>query len=341
MSAADAPAGLRIELADATAFDFPLDEDSLLRAALRAGVPWPYECSVGGCGSCRFDLLEGEVEDLWPGAPGLGQRERARGRRLACQSRPLTPLRIKARLDEADPALRPARRMSVRLLQRRALGADMAEFTFESSGPAQFLAGQYALFHWPGVPGPRAYSMSNLPNPSGLWSFIVRRAPHGAGSRALFEGLLAGTQCDMDGPYGHAYYRQEAARDIVCVAGGSGLGPMLSIVRAFVARPAGRRLHIYYGVRDQRDLASADDLRALADARLADLTVVLSQPAASPAWSGATGFVHEQVERDLGGQARGMEHYLAGPPPMLDAMQDYLLLRAGVPHRQIHFDRFV
>ncbi len=338
---ADAPASLRIELGDATAFDFPLHEDSLLRAALRAGLPWPYECSVGGCGSCRFDLIEGEVEDLWPGAPGLGQRERARGRRLACQSRPLTALRIKARLDAIDPALHPARRMSVRLLQRRALSADMAEFTFESTEPAQFLAGQYALFHWPGVHGPRAYSMSNLPNHSGRWSFIVRRVPHGAGSRALFDGLIAGAQYDMDGPYGHAYYRQETPRDIVCVAGGSGLAPMLSIVRAFVARPAGRRLHIYYGVRNQHELASADDLQALADAGLVDLTVVLSQPAASPTWSGATGFVHEHVERDLGARARGMEHYLAGPPPMLDAMQDYLLLRAGVPHPQIHFDRFV
>ena len=59
--------------------------DTLLRAALRAGVGLSYECNSGGCGGCKFELLEGEVETLWADAPGLNERDRRRGRHLACQ----------------------------------------------------------------------------------------------------------------------------------------------------------------------------------------------------------------------------------------------------------------
>lgn len=78
--------------------------DTILRAALRAGFAFPYECNVGQCGSCRFELLKGEVEDLWPGAPALNERDRRKSRKLACQSRPISDCVIKVR---ADPDCAP------------------------------------------------------------------------------------------------------------------------------------------------------------------------------------------------------------------------------------------
>ena len=56
--------------------------ETLLRAALRAGLFFPYECSVGSCGSCKFRLEEGEVENLWPAAPALTERDHKRGSKL-------------------------------------------------------------------------------------------------------------------------------------------------------------------------------------------------------------------------------------------------------------------
>ena len=58
-------------------------DDSLLRAGLRAGFGLPYECSTGSCGTCKFELLDGEVADLWPDAPGLTERDKRKGRKLA------------------------------------------------------------------------------------------------------------------------------------------------------------------------------------------------------------------------------------------------------------------
>ena len=70
--------------------------DTILRAALRAGKGLSYECNSGGCGGCKFELIEGEVETLWPEAPGLSERDRKRGRHLACQCRALGEATIAA-----------------------------------------------------------------------------------------------------------------------------------------------------------------------------------------------------------------------------------------------------
>src|SRR6185503_11385505 len=108
-----------------------------------------------------------------------------------------------------------------------------------------FLPGQYALFTLPGVSGLRTYSMSNIDDGSGEWHFMVKRMPGGAGTAALFATPI-GTALDLDGPYGLAYLRRESPRDLLCIAGGSGLAPILSVVRAAVLEPAleGRQIHV-------------------------------------------------------------------------------------------------
>jgi toluene monooxygenase electron transfer component len=327
-----------IQIDGGPAFEVAADEDSLLRGALRAGIGFPHECSVGGCGACRFELLEGPMETLWPEAPGLSDRERKRGRRLACQSRPLGSCRIKVRCDAASrPPVAP-RRMTATVIERRALTPDMMRFTLEVPGGAPFLPGQYALLYLPGVRGARAYSMSNLPGADDTWQFVIRRVPGGQGSRFLFEHLEPGDSLPLDGPYGQAYLRP-GPRDVVCIAGGSGLAPMLSVARGVLAENGTRTVHFFLGLRTQSDICLADDVTRLAGARL-NSTVVLSEPSPEPAWDGATGFVHAEVERALGPTLGNFDHYFAGPPPMVEAVQEMLMVRHGVPFDQIHFDRF-
>src|ERR1700730_7945339 len=83
-------------------------DDSILRAGLRAGLGLSYECNVGSCGSCKFMLAEGEVEVLWPEAPGLTQRDHDRGVRLACLSQPRSNCVVKVILgDEYAAQIRP------------------------------------------------------------------------------------------------------------------------------------------------------------------------------------------------------------------------------------------
>lgn len=316
--------------------------DTLLQAALRAGVGLAYECSSGGCGSCRMDLLSGEVSDLWPQAPGLTARDRQRGRRLACQTVPLGAVRVKTRLDEACVPLHPPRRFSATLRAVQRVTHDLREFTFQGPAQAEFMPGQYALLRL-GTHGPqRAYSMSHLPNAQGIWQFIVRRVPGGAATGALFDRLQPGDTVTLDGPYGLAGLRP-LARDIVCVAGGSGLAPMLSIARAAapLLAAAGRRLHFFYGARTVADRAAQRllaDLPGFGERLLCH--EMISHPQPGEAWAGATGWVHDALDAALGERLAEHELYFAGPPPMAQAVLDLAMLHRGVPFTQLHWDRF-
>jgi toluene monooxygenase electron transfer component len=328
-----------IQIEGGDGFDVSADEDSLLRGALRAGVGFPYECGVGGCGNCRFDLVSGEMETLWPEAPGLSERERKRGKRLACQSRPLGDCVIRVRCaDDYRPAV-PTRRFQAVLTRRREIAPGMAEFVFAAPDPATFRPGQYGVFHPPGVAGPRAYSMSNLPNATGEWSFVIRRAPGGRGSNAMFDALSPGDALTLDAPYGSAYLREDNAREVVCVGGGSGVGPVVSVARAALKLGKENRVHLFEGARTLADLCvpallTPDELAAL------NYNPVLSAEPDDSSWSGARGFVHALVEQSLKLPVEAYEFYFAGPPPMIEAMQDLLVMRWKAPLAHIHFDKF-
>ncbi|MGH8434350.1 MAG: 2Fe-2S iron-sulfur cluster-binding protein [Pseudomonas sp.] len=320
-------------------------EDTILRAALRAGVGFPYECNSGGCGSCKFDVLEGKVENLWPEAPGLTDRDRRKNRLLACQCRAKGELRIKVRPSvEYRPIITP-KRFRAGLVGSQPVTHDIREFRFVAHGPADFLAGQYAMLSIPGVEAARAYSMSNIGNAQGEWHFQIRRVPHGKATDRLFHHLRPGDEIEIDGRYGLAYLRTECPRDIVCVAGGSGLAPMVSIARA--ASQAGmlqtRHLHFFYGARTPRDLCGETFLRDLPEfGERIHYHPVVSLPGEDPQaeWSGETGFVHELVKRVLGEKMPEFEFYFAGPPPMTQSLQEMLMVGYRVPFEQVHFDRF-
>lgn len=318
------------------------ESDVLLRAAHRAGLAFPYECNVGSCGNCRFELVEGEVAMLWPQAPGWTAKDRERRRFLACQAQPLGDCAVKVRFDDRYASRHRPVRMQARLAARRAVTHDIEEFRFVLDRPQPFEPGQYALLHLPGVDGPRAYSMSNVPGEGGdVWDFQVRLVPGGRGSAALFQ-LVPGTRVEIDGPYGMAWLRRDAPRDILCLAGGSGLAPMLSIARGASAETAlqDRRVHFLYGARTPADVCGEDMLRALPGwgTRIHYEAAVSARPDGE-AWRGATGFLHDLARERFGERLAAMEIYFAGPPAMANAVQQ-MLIAQKVPFAQVHYDQF-
>ena len=181
--------------------------------------------------------------------------------------------------------------------------------------------------------------MCNLPG-TGRWDFIIKRAPQGLATTALFDALRPGDAIRLDGPYGTAFLREEAPRDLLLVGGGSGLSPMISIARAAAAAPelAGRRIDFLYGGRAPRDVCG--------EAILAELpgygdrvryTAAISTPA--DGWSGPVGFLHEVALERFGAALKDKEVYYAGPPAMAAAIQ-VVLQEAEVPPEQIHYDEF-
>lgn len=319
--------------------------DTILASALRSGLAFPYECNSGGCGSCQFELLEGEVEDLWPEAPGISDRQRGRGRRLACQSVACGDVAIKVALAQGEATITGPAVRELTFIGRRDLTADMAEFSFTADGAAQFLPGQFAMLQIPGIAGPRAYSMSNTANAEGELRFIVKRVPGGKGTAFLFDRLMPGATIRSDGPFGKGYLRMDNARDIVCIAGGSGLSPIMSILKGIDETPAlsERRVLLFYGVRGPADACVEDMLSEYtALHKRVELHIAVSDDSAPGAaeWTGARGMIHEIARAHLGEDCADYEFYFCGPPPMTDAVHRMLLLEARVPADQLHFDRF-
>ena len=323
-------------------------EDTLLRAAIRAGVKMSYECNSGGCGSCKFDLLEGELDSLWENPPGLSRRDLRKGKKLACQCKPLSDCQINFRPDNWQPSPYSPQRFSVRYSGRRDLTGDMAEFRFQSDTAAHFMPGQYVMMDFPesaGIQGDRAYSMSNISNEAGYWQFIIKKMPEGTATRYLFDELKEGDEIALDGPFGLAYLHPEIERDIVCIAGGSGLSPVMSIVRAITGDQqfAQRKVKMFYGGRSPQDIctpALLSEIEPLDTEFVCHNATSDAKLSVEQGWDGECCFVHELVEKTLGEHMPEYEFYFCGPPPMTEAVQRMLMIDYKVPFNQIHFDRF-
>ncbi|PHR86777.1 MAG: oxidoreductase [Leeuwenhoekiella sp.] len=317
------------------------EQDCILRAGLRAGLGLPYECNSGGCGSCKFQILKGEVEELWPEAPGLNERDRQKGRLLACQCRAKSDVIIKMRIDDSYRSIVSPVRMEATLIERSEITPDITKFRMKAP-VADFLPGQYAMLSLAGGTGPRAYSMSNTANEEGLWDFWIRKVNGGQFTERLFGDLKEGDKVMLDGPYGLAHLQPEAPRDVLCIAGGSGISPMLSVARGVLtdSRMAGRHVHFFFGGRTPLDICGYSELCQLPDHKSRiHYHAAISDLKASNAWSGHIGFIHEVVDVVLGNKLEDYECYVAGPPPMVNASTNMLRDR-GVPAAQIHFDRF-
>ena len=126
-----------IRIADSGTVYRAIVGDNLLRAGLRAGIGLPYECNAGGCGSCKFELISGEIEEVWAEAPGLSAKDRTRGRRLACQCRAMSDCEIKIR--PADSFLVPTLPavFEAEYIGHRVVTPDIREFRFRSPAPAR------------------------------------------------------------------------------------------------------------------------------------------------------------------------------------------------------------
>jgi toluene monooxygenase electron transfer component len=326
--------------------------EKILHAGLRSGVALPYECATGTCGTCKARLGSGRVTSQWPEAPG--QRYlKAANEILTCQSvaDEDCTLEVGGALKPPEPGTVPPRALSGVLRGLRRLTHDVAAFDLDLDAPLDFAAGQFALLSVPGLTGARAYSMVNFEPRTRRLSFVVKQKPGGAVSNWLFADGAEGTRLDVFGPLGHATFEPGTARHLLCIAGGSGVAGMMSIL-SLACREAHFTAwdgHVFFGVRTARDAFFLDELeafRASAGGRLA-VTVALSDedvPAsldgAYPGFAFARGFVHAVAGERMQGRFAGVRAYVAGPPPMVDASLRLLLREARLPLADIRYDKF-
>lgn len=201
--------------------------------------------------------------------------------------------------------------------------------------PLDHSAGQYVRVAFAGQPE-RDYSLASGPAEAELELHI--RDTRAGPSRFVSERLRVGDPARVRGPFGGTWLRPVHPGPILAVAGGSGLAPMKAIVEEALARGVERPIHLYFGVRDERDLYLESHFTGLARAH-ANLRFVpvLSEPSAPTARR--TGFVTDAIAADFSDLANATA-YLAGPPPMVEAARD-LLPALGLDRARIHADAFI
>src|SRR5882724_861603 len=227
--------------------------EKILHAGLRSGVELPYECGTGTCGTCKAKLVSGRVESEWPDAPGIrylkGPAELLMCQCLAREDCALEVGVLKTR--EADTPLPGALGGEVR--GRRRLTHDVAAFDVDLDRPLDFDAGQFALLSIPGIAGARAYSMVNFERSARRLSFVVKKKPGGAVSEWLLGDGVEGTRLGLFAPLGHATFQPGLPKHVLCIAGGSGIAGMMSILQRAgeASHFAGWDGDVYFGVRSE------------------------------------------------------------------------------------------
>jgi NAD(P)H-flavin reductase/hemoglobin-like flavoprotein len=197
-------------------------------------------------------------------------------------------------------------------------------------------AGQHVTVQTPRWPRVwRSYSVACRPREDGLMVFHVRAVPGGWVSNALVHHSPPGTDLILGPALGTMVLHHAGRRDLLCVAGGTGLSPLKAIIEQAVKESSAcpRQICLFYGARTREELYDLPDLWRLADA-YSGLQII---PVTSddPAFAGMQGNVGRVAARYL--PHGDCEAYVSGPAAMV-AETVRVLKRAGIPPERIHYD---
>ena len=309
--------------------------ESVLTAALRQNLVLPYGCRNGACGSCKGKILEGAVDYGVYQKRTLTNEEKAQGKALFCQAKPLGDLVIEARTIGATKDLQvkmlPCR---VQKLERVTGDVIVLHLKLPANERLQFLAGQYLEFLLKDG-SRRSFSMANAPQADELIQLHVRHVPGGQFTDHVFGKLKERDILRMEGPLGTFFLREESAKPIVFVASGTGFAPIKSIIESALGKNLQRPMTLYWGGRRPADLY----LDRLAKSWGIKYVPVISEALPEDGWRGRTGFVHRAVMQDFP-DLSGHQVYACGVPVMVDAARRDFTSTCGLPEDEFHADSF-
>ena len=305
---------------------------NLLEALRQHEIPLSYSCMAGRCGTCRCKVVAGDVLDSGQEI----QRPLTASDRyvLACQTTLIGPCTIE--IPEPDEVVvHPAKIIKATVTSIEDMTHDIKRLRLRPAKPLEFSPGQYA--HLQLTPEHiRPYSMAGLCT-DGELEFHVRLVPGGRVTGYIANSLKVGHAVRVSGPLGTAYLRQKHTGPMLCVAGGTGLAPILSIVRGAVDAGMSNPIHLYFGVRSPRDIYGMPWLQELKRAHPNLNAHVVVTAGADDAVQRA-GLVTDAVEQDWA-SLEGWRAYLCGAPPMVEAAT-LLVKSKGIEPERIYADAF-
>lgn len=304
-----------------------LPGQTVLDAALADGLMLKHSCRTGTCGSCKGQVLSGDVDHGDSSLEVLSAAERAQGLALFCCATARSDLVIEA---PEVTALRgiSIQQMGVRVASIDKVSSDVAVLRLMLAPGAGFdyFPGQYVQVLLKDG-SRRSYSMATRSPRDNQLELHIRHMPGGVFSGHVFNALQPKAILRMEGPFG-SFYLRDSERPMIFLASGTGFAPIQALLEQLRESDNRRPVYLYWGGRRREDLYRHEQLLDW-EAQLPWLryTPVLSDPTPACDWQGATGFVHRQVLSDFQ-SLKGFEVYACGAPIVVDsARRDYVELR--------------
>jgi phenol/toluene 2-monooxygenase (NADH) P5/A5 len=297
------------------------DDQKLLDAALRAGIWLPYACNHGVCGTCKVQVMDGDVEHNEASAFALMDVERDEGKTLACCATLNSDIVIEADIEEEEDALNlSVEDYSGTVVKIENLTPTIKGIWIEIPGDGlEFQAGQYLNLHVPGLEEPRAFSIANAPSEKNIIELNIRHVEGGQATTYLHQQLSVGDELTFTAPLGRFFVRKSSPEPMIFLAGGSGLSSPKSMVLDILEEGDEREITLVYGARCKSELYYDDLFSELVEKHNNfHYVVALSEPKQDDDWTGACCYVHELAEQYFEKKFAGYKAYLCGPPPMID-----------------------
>ncbi len=316
------------------------DDESVLTAAIRAGVGLPYGCKNGACGSCKGKILEGEVVHGPHQERALSATEERTGQALFCCAVPQSDLIIEAR-EVVGIGDIPIRKMPTRVNKLERISDDVIVMHLQlpASERLQYKAGQYIEFLLKDGKR-RSYSMANAPHDYDLLTLHIRHMPGGLFTDHVFNSMQEREILRFEGPLGTFFLREDSEKPIVLLASGTGFAPIKAIVEHAIYRDIQRPIVLYWGGRRPKDLymhsLAEEWARTLANF---SYVPVISDARPEDGWTGRTGFVHQAVMQDLP-DLSSHQVYACGTPAMVDAARRDFVTLCKLPSDEFYADSF-
>ncbi|HIH2657984.1 TPA: 2Fe-2S iron-sulfur cluster binding domain-containing protein [Burkholderia cenocepacia] len=335
----------RIEITtrDGERFAFGCEaEQDLLSAAADADITLPSQCRRGSCGACQASVVDGAYE-AQPDSAGVlpaGQH----GAVLLCRTTPRGDLRIAAPYDRTKVLLHPVPVRTARIAALETVAADTVRVELQvepddASGSAvEFEPGQFAELEVPGSGLRRPYSLANTSNWDGRLEFLIRLRAGGWFSTYLRERARLGDSLIVRVPMGGFGIFADSLRPRWFVAGGTGLAPILSMLRRMADYQEMADARLFFGVNQDSELFMLDELARL-QAALPQLRVELCVWRPDGEWGGYRGTPVDVLRAALEEAGERPDIYVCGPPSLVQAARD-AAVAAGVPDAQFASERF-
>jgi CDP-4-dehydro-6-deoxyglucose reductase len=290
---------------------------TVLQAAIDAGINLPYGCRNGACGSCKAKLISGKVMHYDYQSSAMSDAELAAGNALLCCAMALEDLTIECRKVGGLAGIKP-RILPARVAKKEQLAHDVIALHLQlpASERLQFKAGQYIEFILKDGKR-RAFSIANAQHDAEFLQLHIRVIPGGVFSEYVANELVEKAILRIEAPFGNFFLREDSNKPIIFVAGGTGFAPVKGIIEHMLFNSIKRDIILYRGARQLQDLYMHELCEKWAEFT-PHLTYipVISEPDGDT-WQGRTGLVHEAVladYKDLGGH----QAYVCGAPGMCE-----------------------